>query len=150
MKTEHIIALMRDMAGVTSTLAQAGPPNEDFVAILEGMKDIHRAKTVLYGDYLKTHGSDPQLFALMEHFADIKRKYVRAENFMKLVMSGKDMSTDELFDTYSDLAVYAAMGVQLLIHLGERDQNEQASSPGVLHTREQHGGGSVIPDDLVS
>ncbi len=150
MKPEHIIAMMRDRAGVTSMLAQASPPSEDFVAILEGMKDIHRAKTILYGNYIKTHGSDPQLFALMEHFSDIKRKYVRAEHFMKLVMSGKDMSTDELFDTYSDLAVYAAMGVQLLIHLGERDQNEQASSPGILDTGKQYGGGESVPHDLVS
>lgn len=107
-------------AGLTSHTIGLGSDDPGFTDILGGMSYVHQGKEVLYGKYLETHGSDPEMFALMEHFADIKRKFVRAEQFMKKRMDGKDISIDELFDTYSDLAIYGALGVQLVQHLIER------------------------------
>ena len=103
-----------------------GKPDPDFYEILKGMSLIHRGKEVLYGEYMQTHGGDPTKFALMEHFADVKRKYVRAENFLKMTLNDKEIDIWELFDTYCDMAVYAAMGVQLVLHITEREKDEQA------------------------
>ena len=123
------VARMVSRAGLTHELVDKGSDDNEFHQILQGMKLIRKGKEVLYGNYIETHGSDPTNFALMEHFADLKRKYVRAEHFMKLTMSGGDIDINELFDTYSDMAVYAAMGIQLIEHLIERDKNDAQDQP---------------------
>lgn len=113
--------LMIERAGLSHKIIDQGKEDENFLSILHGMALIHKGKEVLYGNYMKTHGNDPENFALMEHYADIKRKWIRADNFMRKRMSG-DESIDlmELLDTYSDIAVYAAMGAQLILHLAHR------------------------------
>ncbi len=116
----EIIDLMIERSGLTSEIIDKGAPDPRFSKILSGMTHIHKGKEVLYGSYLETHGDDPELFALMEHFADLKRKYIRAEHFMKKRMEGQDIELEELFDTYSDMAVYAAMGIDLIYYIMEQ------------------------------
>lgn len=123
-----LIDVLLERAGVNSELISAGMDDPIFEDILEAMKLIHKGKEALYGQYVYTHGNDPTMFALMEHFADLKRKYIRSEQFMKQRMSGVNIDMAELLDTYSDMAVYAAMGVQLVHHLIKRDSRERASS----------------------
>lgn len=115
-------------AGLTIDMVEKGKRDHYFEEILDGLEMVHRGKEVLYGRYLEIHGSDPQMFALMEHFADLKRKYVRAEHFMKHSMEGVEIDILELYDTYTDMAVYAAMGVQLIEHLMERENAPDKSS----------------------
>jgi hypothetical protein len=109
-------------SGLTLDIMAYGQDNPVFAEILKAMGLIHTGKQVLYGDYLQTHGSDPLLFALMEHFCDVKRKYVRAEHFVKKASEGTLLDLDELLDTYCDLAVYGAIGVQLVNHLKRREE----------------------------
>lgn len=111
-------------AGIDSRTIDMGRPDDMFNSILDALRDIHRGKEVLYGDYLKTHGSEPDQFFLTQHFCDLKRKYVRADNFIKRYIEDKNsISLDQLLDTYSDLAVYAIMGIQCINHVMERAQN---------------------------
>lgn len=137
MEKHDIIATMVNRAGITVDISTKSKVDHTFDAIVEGMIKIHESKQVLYGNYIETHGKDPELFALMEHFCDIKRKYVRAEHYMKRIMIGEHIDKNQLFDTYSDMAVYAAMGIQLLIHLEER--NEQTSSSDRVDKSESSG-----------
>lgn len=94
--------------------------DQDFEMIIETLKEIHRAKGVLYGNYIETHGCDPELLALTEHYADVKRKFVRADNYMKQRHNGKDLSPTLLIDTYMDMAVYSILGIQLAMEKAER------------------------------
>ena len=121
---QQITQLLVQRAGLTPADVEMGKPDFQFESILRGLVDIHRGKEVLYGNYMETHGSEPENFCLVQHFCDTKRKYVRAENFVKLKSDGKDLDLMQLLDTYSDLAVYAAMGIQLTLHLIERKKNE--------------------------
>lgn len=90
----------------------------------DSFKRIHAAKAVHYGDYIKTHGDEtPQLFAV-QHFCDIKRKYVRAKTFVERMTRGEQVDFTDLLDTYSDLAVYAIMGLQMAFHCREKMQPE--------------------------
>lgn len=136
----NIADLMIERAGLSSKILSHSVSDPQFDLILQGIRQIHNGKEVLYGQYIKTHGEDPKLFALMEHFADIKRKFIRAETFLKKSMSGHDIDLVELFDTYVDIAVYGALGVQLLSHL-MRKQNESARSPNQLDQRKPDGTG---------
>lgn len=120
---------MLERANLTPAIISLGSSDKRFDVILEGMMLIHKGKEVLYGSYLETHGDDPELFALMEHFADLKRKHVRAEHYMKRRMEGFDIPLEELFDTYSDMAVYAAMGVDLIHYLMEKKSERAPNTP---------------------
>ncbi len=115
-----VTCLMIERAGLTTEIIMKGTEDPRLEKVLHAMGVIHKGKEVLYGSYLETHGDDPELFALMEHFADLKRKYIRAEHFMKKRMEGQDIELEELFDTYSDMAVYAAMGIDLIYHIMEK------------------------------
>lgn len=126
MDKSHIIDTLVERAGLSFNDVVMGAHDPDFEAITEAMIQIHRGKEVLYGNYLKTHGSEPAKFSLIQHFCDTKRKYVRAENFIKLHSEDKAPSLEQLMDTYSDLAVYAIMGVQLVFHLMAREDKERA------------------------
>lgn len=137
MNRQDIIATMVNRAGLTVDISVRSKNDRTFDAIISGLKRIHDGKEVLYGNYIETHGKDPELFALMEHFADLKRKYIRAEHIMKRLAKGEIINKMELFDTYSDMAVYAVMGIQLLIHLEER--NEQTPSVDGVSTGELSG-----------
>jgi len=142
MKSEMNLAdLMIERAGLSSSILSHGTSDPTFDLVLQGIRQIHNGKEVLYGSYMETHGSDPTLFALMEHFADIKRKFVRAETFLKKNMSGQKIGLVELFDTYVDIAVYGALGVQLLAHLMTRELNEQTRSTDKFDQRQPDGKG---------
>jgi hypothetical protein len=113
---DHLV----ERSGLTSDIILRSQPDLYFKAILEAMETIKNGKEVLYGDYMQVHGGDPELFALMEHFADVKRKFVRAQEYMKKRANGADIAMVELLDTYIDMAVYGALGVRLVAHLMER------------------------------
>ena len=136
---------MLERSGLTMEFIQTGLDDSNFRSILEGMQLIYKGKSVLYGNYIETHGSNPTPFALMEHFADLKRKYIRAEHFMKRTLSGEKIDILELLDTYSDMAVYAAIGVQLIFHLEEKDGHALATD-GALGGKSPSEGGSNICD----
>ena len=121
-----VVGLLLKRAGLD--FEAGGVINPEFEKILEAMLWIHTGKSIQYGDYIKTHGSDPIDFCLMEHYADVKRKFVRADNFLRQKLSGGKIPIEELLDTYTDLAVYGALGVQLVMHLMEREKNETSKS----------------------
>jgi len=112
---ERLAKMLTDRAGLSTEMIQRGVPDEQFENICNALKQIHRGKEVLYGNYLETHGGDPTNFALMEHFADFKRKYVRAEIYIKKRLEGDVHDLSQLLDTYSDAAVYALMGIQMCL-----------------------------------
>lgn len=95
-----------------------------FFSLALALGEIHSAKGKLYGNYIETHGSEPELMSLTQHFCDIKRKFVRAENYIRLRNEGDKIPLDDLLDTYSDLAVYGIMGLELIFHILERDSGE--------------------------
>lgn len=98
---------------------------QQFNMLVSCLMNIYSAKAVHYGSYIKTHGDDsPQLFAV-EHFCDIKRKYVRAKTFIERMTRGELVDFTDLLDTYSDLAVYAVMGLQMVFHCREKMQGAQ-------------------------
>lgn len=113
-------AKLLERAGLTEEMVSRGKVDYAFEEILEAMREIHRGKEVLYGNYMETHGDEGETFSLIQHFCDTKRKYVRAENFVKQQADGGNISLDELLDTYCDLAVYSIIGVQLIFHLLEK------------------------------
>lgn len=108
-------------ASVSDSSPQASTDEQhQFRMFADAMTQIHGAKAIHYGDYIKTHGSDtPQIFAT-EHYCDIKRKYVRAKTFVERMTRGEAVDFTDLLDTYSDLAVYAIMGLQMAFHCREK------------------------------
>lgn len=123
-----LIKRLVNRAGLDAAMVEMGREDFEFNLITLAMRKIHRGKEVLYGNYLHTHGNDPEKFALMEHFCDVKRKYVRAESFLKATMEGRDIPLDELLDTYADMAVYAVMGIQMILHLERRGIKHETST----------------------
>ena len=108
---EQLIA----MASITADDISAGEADIVFDEILVTLRDIHRGKGVLYGDYIKTHGSAKLTMAAIQHFCDIKRKFVRAENIVNDLSEIRDETRIRaLLDTYCDMAVYAIMGIHLV------------------------------------
>lgn len=107
-------------AGITKELLKEAEDDPIFFEILESLGAIHAGKAVLYGDYMETHGVDPEMFCLIQHFCDLRRKFLRAENFIKMRAEGRQIDKMELLDTYSDIAVYGMLGIQLLDHLEKR------------------------------
>lgn len=126
-------AILLNRAGITPELLEAGEVDQQFEFILEALGTIHRGKEALYGNYLETHGDEPTNFALVQHFCDLKRKYVRAETFVKKRLDGQHISLEEMLDTYADLAVYGAMGVQLVLHLINRGTDADTDGTGRSH-----------------
>ena len=120
-------------AGLSTDDVKRGMGNEHFNTIISALSDIHAGKQVLYGDYIKNNGSDAPIFCLMSHFFDIKRKYIRSENFIKDAAAGKKHNINSLIDTYSDMAVYAILGIQLIVHLDKRRQENVKSINPDLH-----------------
>lgn len=111
-------------AGLKPRMTELGEEDKMFNAIAETLIAIHRGKEVLYGNYLETHGKEPPQFFLTQHFCDVKRKYVRAENFIRRYVQDKDsIPLEELLDTYSDIAVYAIMGIQAIVKV-MNDENK--------------------------
>lgn len=117
--------LLLKRAGLSEADVAAGRTDNLFNDIADILKDIHKGKEVLYGDYLITHGSDSDKLFLLQHFCDLKRKYVRYENYSKRVLENKDVDIYELLDTLSDLAVYSIMGLQMVDELLKREQERK-------------------------
>lgn len=94
--------------------------------ILGALYHVHRGKGVLYGNFINNKKNSPELLAIIEHYCDIKRKWVRINNIIhKLSNFGPQNPVEEisesdlklaLFETYTDLAVYSAMGLELIHH----------------------------------
>ena len=120
-------------AGLTNDIIRLGIEDEHFREVLETMLTIHTGKQVLYGDYQEKHGDEPRLFSLMLIYSDIKRKFTRIENYMLAAAAGKTtIPVEELLDTYMDIAVYGAMGVELIQNMLEKERGK--GTPAVSHT----------------
>ena len=111
-------------AGLTKEDSLSGPLDSTFDEIAFALCDVRQGKEKLYGNYIENNGGEPEVFCLVQHFCDIKRKFVRAENITKLKSEGKEVDLEHLIDTYADLAVYSMIGIQLIMHLMERNQSE--------------------------
>lgn len=135
--------LLLQRAGITDELLEVGEVDQLFEKILEALGAIHRGKEALYGNYLETHGDEPTNFALVQHFCDLKRKFVRAENFVKKRLDGQNISLVEMLDTYSDMAVYGAMGVQLCLHLMTRGKDADSDRERSGDSTGGHSGGGT-------
>lgn len=112
---EALYELLLKRAGLSPEHIAKGRDDAEFRAILEALAAIRRGKEVLYGDYMQTHGESPT--ALVEHYCDVKRKFVRAQGFVAKRLEGDKIDLHELLDTYSDLAVYSVLGIKLLRHM---------------------------------
>lgn len=128
MNTHQLTKLILQRSGLSDEMVMKGKSDMQFDAILQALSDVHKGKEVLYGSYLETHGEDPKIFSLVTHYADIKRKFVRVENIIKAMSKDKDISIDELLDTYADMAVYAVMGIQLINHHKEVEEKQNATT----------------------
>lgn len=96
-------------------------PDFDFREILRALQKIHKGKSILYGNYMETHGDENDKLSIIQHYCDIKRKWVRIDNFVKALLEDNEaIPLEELLDTYSDMAVYSALGIQLVSHLMDR------------------------------
>lgn len=93
----------------------------DLLHIVEALLDIHRIKGQVYGDYVRNKFQEGKDTALFAHFIDIQRKFMRAKNINIMLMKGQHHDRDDLFDTYSDLAVYSILGILLIKALIEED-----------------------------
>lgn len=118
--TDDEFDLLFKRAGIDTLKDFGGTSDDIFRSITNVILDIHGDKSFLYGNYIETHGNDPELMCLFEHFSDLKRKFVRAENYIRKRADGVNIDIEELLDTYLDLAVYGALGVQLILHLRRR------------------------------
>lgn len=115
-------------SGLTTDQIYKQSVDFQFGAILHTLQKIHTGKAVLYGDYIKTHGNQNDLLCLMQLFADMKRKWLRFENWIDIATdeNQQTLSQDELLDTFSDLAVYSVMAIQMLDYLEKkRNENEK-------------------------
>lgn len=116
-------------AGITDELLAASKkPDVEFEEIVDTLKLIHQGKAVLYGNYIESHKNDGDLLMLVEHYADLKRKYVRVDNFVKkMVNEGEKISYEEQLDSFSDLAVYSLLGIQVALYLRKKERMEKTS-----------------------
>lgn len=116
-------------AGITPAITAKGKGVDKAVdSAFAAMFSVYQGKGVLYGDWFERVDRDDKM-ALMAHFFDIQRKFTRANTFVtKVCTRGEDIDINELFDTYIDLGVYAAMGVALITYLQDRkDHGEKAA-----------------------
>ena len=123
MERHEIVDKLVTRAGLDIETIMKGKPDQIFDTIMAAASAIHQGKEVLYGDYLKTHGSDPVNFSLMAHYADIKRKFVRIEHFVKARLDGSTIPLHEHLDSMMDICVYSAIGVQLILHYMEKEND---------------------------
>lgn len=136
---EQIEELMRRASVVPEAPEAETDEQQQFRALANALVSIHGAKAVHYGDYLKTHGDESvQLFAV-QHFCDIKRKYVRAKTFIERMTRGEKIDFTDLLDTYSDLAVYAIMGLQMAFHC-----RDKSAYPEILNAKWEYA--TSLPD----
>ena len=116
----QVVRLTMERAGLTNEVIELATPDNRFDNIVEALRAVHQGKGVLYGNYIETHGTGPELWCLMGHYMDLKRKGIRAEQFMQKRCAGDVVPIEELLDTYADMAVYAMLGIQLIIHLNNK------------------------------
>lgn len=118
-KTDFNSKLLK-LSGLSEEILEKAEVNQDFKSIQETLAKINAGKGVLYGDYIETRSKEPENFALLSLFFDVKRKYVRFENAAKMISEGEQLSHAEIIDTLSDLAVYSVMGLMLMKYLEEK------------------------------
>ena len=116
-KPVHEILLER--SGLSERDVMEGKIDITFELIATMLTKIHQGKSVLYGDYIKTHADDNYKLGFTQHYCDIKRKWVRYDNFIRLLSDDKYPDRLELVDTLADMAVYAIIGLQLIDHYNE-------------------------------
>lgn len=113
---------LEQRAGVHEDAQEASTEEcAEFNSLADTLCRIHAVKAIHYGDYLKTHGDETKELFATQHFCDIKRKYVRAKTFIERMTRGETVDFHDLLDTYSDLAVYAVMGLQMAFSVIEKE-----------------------------
>lgn len=109
-----IVETLVHQADLSREVLDCATNDHEFLKVLHGLEQIHNGKGVLYGNYLETHGQGNELLCLTEHFCDMKRKYIRADHYIKQRFNDNNLPLTELLKSYSDLAVYAMLGLQLV------------------------------------
>ena len=117
--------LIEKLSGVEQLEFDLKDVNPEFVAIVEKLISVHAGKSLLYGDYIDNRDEKDSV-AIFEHYNDIKRKFIRVENFYTRTVIGEQVDIKELIDTYTDLAVYSILGLQLIFHIMEKDNAQRA------------------------
>lgn len=92
---------------ICQTLPRVPDPfHDEYVAVLIQLTRIRDAKVAAYGTKRYEHHSEH--FNRWMCFSDVFRKFIRLEK------QTETATTEELIETYSDLANYAIMAIQLL------------------------------------
>lgn len=113
------------------TLAGVDPANDTFVGgahafefhiILLALQKIGDAKVDSYGDSrMQVESADYDMKML---YSDLHRKHIRINEMMAVIKAaiwgGEHVPVDLLMETFSDLAVYAVRGIQILRRLEEK------------------------------
>lgn len=137
-REKEIINALVARASLTDAIVAKGKSDPDFDSILQGLSAIHKGKEVGYGSYKKANESVPVDFRIIFHYADMRRKFIRLEN-LAMQATKKDGGVDffDLLDTYSDLAVYAAMGLQMIFDICLDKEEKKAKPPTNFIPRHQ-------------
>lgn len=128
-------ASVRSLYGRLCTLAGVDPENDDykggdyafeFSIVLLALQKIGNAKVDSYGDTrMKVESADYDSKML---YSDLHRKHIRINEQMAMIKqaiwnedaNAGDIPVDSLMETFSDLAVYAVRGIQILRRLEEK------------------------------
>lgn len=106
-------------AGVDPSQLPLSPPKDtDMACLIEALYDVYLDKSRQYGDYVDEQIKDPE-FAVIDHFVNIRRKFIRARNQVSECLKNPSLNRAVLVDTYADMAVYSMLGVILAYRLGD-------------------------------
>jgi hypothetical protein len=95
----------------------------EFVYVLTALQQIGNAKVDSYGDgRMLVESADYDTKML---YSDLHRKHIRVNQLMESIKQsiwtpGHPVPVDALMETFSDLAVYAVRGIQILRRLEEK------------------------------
>lgn len=117
MEMYKLRSLLLERAGVSMDRLPFELPESKFKDILKVLEEIQHVKAQQYGDYIKQQKDVTARLALFDHFVNIRRKFKRAEHTIERIVD-REANPDDLLDTYSDLAVYAVLGIMLAYEKG--------------------------------
>ena len=121
--TPGIVKDIVALSHLTPEELETGIADPEMEHIFQAFLMIHKGKQALYGNYIDTHGSKPTQRALIQHWCDMERKYTRANNIIDKMSSGEmPFDANRMIECYTDIAIYATIGVQLVYHLQHREQ----------------------------
>lgn len=110
---DELRELIRKKAGLSASAPFVDNFSSPFGRVMLALADVKQAKELEYGDYVaKQKLVKPLRMAMFDHFVNIRRKFVRAEHIVNRIVD-RETGTDDLIDTYADMAVYCILGIQL-------------------------------------